>query len=88
MKLNDLTKIGFREESTNNGIAFLDIVDETDNNVFLQISTRDTDVYPILIVNQYDWNDMRSNEVCLPMPSVKTIEDLIIKIEQLKLMFI
>ena len=90
MKKEELYEIGFKDETTTrpNGILVYYLIEEENNEVFLQISTKDTDVFPTLIVNQYDWNEMQGNITYLPMINVDNISSLKTEIETLKRLFV
>ena len=90
MKKEDLYEIGFKDEITKNpnGLLIYHLIQEENNEVFLQISTKNTDIYPTLIVNQYDWSEMESNTIYLPMINLNNISSLKIGIETLKSLFV
>jgi len=90
MKIEELYKIGFKDEIENkpNGIIEYHLKTEEDEAVFLQVCTKNTDVYPTLIVNQYDWNDMVDNLTYLPMINIRDVETLKKEIETLKRLFV
>jgi len=90
MKKEDLYKVGFKDEITNrpNGILNYYLIEEENNDVFLQICVKNTDVYPTLIVNQYDWSEMVGNITYLPMSNVRGISSLKTEIETLKRLFV
>lgn len=90
MKKEDLYKVGFKDEITNNpnGILIYHLIEEENNEVFLQICTKNTDVFPTLIVNQYDWGEMEGNITYLPMINVSNISSLKTAIETLKSLFV
>ena len=90
MKKQDLYKIGFKDEITGkpNGILNYYLIEEENNEVFLQISTKNTDVFPTLVVNQYDWNEMQGNTTYLPMIDIDNISSLKTEIETLKRLFV
>ena len=90
MKKEDLYEIGFKDEVTTkpNGILVYYLINEENNEVFLQVSTKDTDVFPTLIVNQYDWNEMQGNINYLPMINVRNVSSLKTEIETLKRLFV
>lgn len=90
MKKEDLYELGFKDEITNrqNGILNYYFIEEENNDVFLQICLKNTDVFPTLIVNQYDWSEMVGNKTYLPIINVRDIPSLKIAIEQLKMLFV
>lgn len=90
MRKEDLYKIGFKDEITNrpNGILNYHIIQEENNEVFLQICIKNTDIYPTLVVNQYDWNEMIGNITYLPMINTTDISSLKTEIEILKKLFV
>ena len=90
MKIDELYKIGFKDEITNkpNGIVEYYLREEKEDHVLLQVSTSDTDVYPVLIVNQYDWEEGAYSITHLPMINVRDVETLKKEIETLKRLFI
>lgn len=90
MKKEDLKKIGFKDELIGkpNGILNYYLIEEECNDVFLQICIKNTDIYPTLIVNQFDWSEMVGNTTYLPMINVRDITSLKIEIETLKRLFV
>jgi hypothetical protein len=90
MTKEDLYKIGFKDEITNkpNGILIYYLIEEECNQVFLQICVKNTDIYPTLVVNQYDWGEMVGNVTYLPMINVRDISSLNTEIETLKRLFV
>lgn len=90
MKIDELYKIGFKDEITNkpNGIVEYYLREEREDEVFLQVCVLNTDIYPTLIVNQYDWGEMEGNLTRLPMINIRDIETLKKEIETLKRLFV
>ena len=89
MKKEDLYLIGFKDEMTRpNGILVYYLIEEEKNEVFLQICTKNTEIYPTLIVNQYDWNETKGNITYLPMINIRDISSLKTEIETLKRLFV
>lgn len=89
MKKEDLYEIGFKDERTKpNGILVYYLIEEENNEVFLQISTKNTDIFPTLIINQYDWNEMQGNITYLPMINIRDVTSLKTEIETIKRLFV
>ena len=90
MKKEHLYKIGFKDELANkpNGILNYQLIEEASNETFLQVCLKSTDVYPTLVVYQYDWNNMKSNLTYLPMLNIRDVETLKTEIENLKRLFV
>ena len=86
----DLYAIGFKDELANkqNGILNYHMIQEESNEVFLQICMNDTDIYPVLVVSQYDWDNMNGNITYLPMVNTTDIPSLKAEIETLKRLFV
>ena len=82
--------MGFKDEITNkpNGILNYHLIKEESNEVFIQICIKSTDIYPALVVNQYDWNEMIGNNTYLPMINVTDVSSLKTEIETLKRLFV
>jgi hypothetical protein len=87
---DDLYELGFKDEIKNkpNGILIYHIIEEENNEVFLQICVKNTDIFLTLVVNQYDWNEMVANITYLPMINVIDISSLKTEIETLKRLFV
>lgn len=90
MKKDDLYELGFKDEITNkpNGILIYHLIEEENNEVFLQICVKNTDIYPTLVVNQYDWGRMVGNTTYLSMINIRDVLSLKTEIETLKRLFV
>jgi hypothetical protein len=90
MKKDDLYELGFKDEITNkpNGILIYHLIEEENNEVFLQICVKNTDIYPTLVVNQYDWDRMVGNTTYLSMINIRDVLSLKTEIETLKRLFV
>lgn len=88
MDKEELYKIGFKNEGNKyNGILNYHLCDKEGEEIYLMICVNNTDVYPTLVVNQYDWDNMESNTTYLTMINITNIELLQNSINILKIMF-
>lgn len=90
MEIEELYKIGFKDEIKNkpNGIVEYYLREEEDDDVFLQVCVLNTDVYPTLIISQFDWIEIRANITYMPMINVRDVKVLEKEIKTLKRLFI
>lgn len=88
MKKEDLYKIGFKGLNSKSNLLNYYLIQEENNEVFLQICISNTNIYPTLIVNQYDWSEMQGNITYLPMINIKDILSLKSEIKTLKRLFV
>jgi hypothetical protein len=90
LNVEDLYKLEFKDEITNkpNGILEYYLIKEESNEVFLQICIKNSDIYPTLIIRQYNWSEMEDNITYLPMINTQNIEALKTDIELLRKLFV
>jgi len=78
INIEQLLELGFFKHNSfkTNGLLIYTIIDEQDNSVVIEISTKRVDIYPYLVVNQYDWVYMENNETRLSINNIHDIETL------------